>query len=415
MIYNSALLLALQGLGASSMLGSCRAVAAALHTAARHVSTKPPRSPCDTLLAGVTGAAQGARASSTTTGDGSFVAQGNKIGWLAGSSGWPAGPHRQQPLPGTGVVFNAPFLRGSARGIFGVAKPAEPEEAHPSAPAVGETPLDLDIGGEGGYFDHDEAHSGLQEREAIAALFDRWNEALATKNPAAVADMYGHDAVLLPTVSNEVRTTRAGIMDYFSTFLKMAPQGKVDQSTIRLLSPDVALHSGVYSFTLNPAEGETKLVQARFTFLYRKYNGRWLIAEHHSSAMPEQKPAGVEEMFDKWNAALQTGNPEIVADLYAPDGVLLPTVSNQVRTCRQGIVDYFSNFLKLKPYGTINKSVVREVSPGVAINSGVYTFKLTTPESGEVRDVRARYTFIYKQFDGKWFIAEHHSSAMPEA
>jgi uncharacterized protein (TIGR02246 family) len=86
-----------------------------------------------------------------------------------------------------------------------------------------------------------------------------------------------------------------------------------------------------------------------------------------------------------------------------------------VRTCRQGIVDYFSNFLKLKPYGTINKSVIREVSPGVAINSGVYTFKLTTPESGDVRDVKARYTFIYKQFDGKWFIAEHHSSAMPEA
>jgi hypothetical protein len=28
---------------------------------------------------------------------------------------------------------------------------------------------------------------------------------------------------------------------------------------------------------------------------------------------------------------LQTGNPEVVADLYAPDGVLLPTVSNQVR------------------------------------------------------------------------------------
>jgi hypothetical protein len=34
----------------------------------------------------------------------------------------------------------------------------------------------------------------------------------------------------------------------------------------------------------------------------------WLVAEHHSSAMPKQKPAGVEEMFDKWNAArLQVG------------------------------------------------------------------------------------------------------------
>lgn len=61
----------------------------------------------------------------------------------------------------------------------------------------------------------------------------------------------------------QVRTTRAGIVDYFSNFLKLSPQGKVDQSTIRLLSPDVALHSGVYSFTLNPAEGETKIVQVR--------------------------------------------------------------------------------------------------------------------------------------------------------
>lgn len=49
----------------------------------------------------------------------------------------------------------------------------------------------------------------------------------------------------------------------------------------------------------------------------------------------------------------------------------------QVRTCRQGIVDYFSNFLRLKPYGTIDKCIVRELAPDVAINSGIYTFKLT--------------------------------------
>jgi len=38
----------------------------------------------------------------------------------------------------------------------------------------------------------------------IAGLFDDWNEALATKDPEQVANMYAHDAVLLPTVSNEV-------------------------------------------------------------------------------------------------------------------------------------------------------------------------------------------------------------------
>jgi hypothetical protein len=31
-----------------------------------------------------------------------------------------------------------------------------------------------------------------------------------------------------------------------------------------------------------------------------------------------------------------------------------------------------------------------------------------------VEDVQARYTFIYKKIDDRWFIAEHHSSAMPE-
>eukprot|EP00775_Hariotina_reticulata_P002341 gene2341-2649_t len=298
----------------------------------------------------------------------------------------------------------------SHRGMFGRAGSAAEEQAAVST----SSPLDVDIGGEGGYFDHDESHAGLADREEISSLFDKWNAALATKNPENVANMYGHDAVLLPTVSNEVRTTRAGIVDYFTNFVKLSPQGKVDQSQIRLLSPGVALHSGVYSFTLQPIEGEAKIVQARFTFLYRKYNGEWKIAEHHSSAMPEAQPAGVAEMFDRWNSALQTGNPEIVADLYAPDGVLLPTVSNQVRTCRQGIIDYFQNFLKLKPYGTINNSVVREVAPGIAINSGVYTFKLTRPETGTTDAVKARYTFIYKKFNDQWFIAEHHSSAMPE-
>ena len=38
----------------------------------------------------------------------------------------------------------------------------------------------------------------------IAALFDEWNAALATKDPETVANLYAHDAVLLPTVSNEV-------------------------------------------------------------------------------------------------------------------------------------------------------------------------------------------------------------------
>ena len=63
-------------------------------------------------------------------------------------------------------------------------------------------------------------------------------------------------------LSLQVRTTRAGIVDYFTNFLQRSPQGRIDQSQIRLLSPTLALHSGVYSFTLEE-EGKLKIVQVR--------------------------------------------------------------------------------------------------------------------------------------------------------
>jgi uncharacterized protein (TIGR02246 family) len=119
-------------------------------------------------------------------------------------------------------------------------------------------------------------------------------------------------------------------------------------------------------------------------------------------------------LFDNWNAALRTSDPEKVADLYARDAVLLPTVSNEVRTDRPGIVDYFEHFLQKKPVGTKIESVVSVVDEDTVIDTGVYEFALTDHETGEKSTVKARYTYAYeKQRDGKWLIVNHHSSKMP--
>ena len=123
--------------------------------------------------------------------------------------------------------------------------------------------------------------------------------------------------------------------------------------------------------------------------------------------------AFVAKQFDIWNAALQTGSPDKVAALYcAPGGVLIPTVSNIVRTNHSEIADYFEHFLQLKPVGQIDKAYIRILGANTAVNSGLYTFHVV--KDGKPAVVHARYTFVYQKEHGKWCIMEQHSSAMPE-
>ncbi len=117
----------------------------------------------------------------------------------------------------------------------------------------------------------------------ITALFDEWNSALQTGNPQKVATLYEEGtAILLPTVSNRVRHNREEIADYFVQFLAKGPMGKIDEENVRIFD-EIAINSGIYTFTF----GDDSSVQARFTFVYRWNGQRWMIVEHHSSAMPE--------------------------------------------------------------------------------------------------------------------------------
>jgi uncharacterized protein (TIGR02246 family) len=117
-------------------------------------------------------------------------------------------------------------------------------------------------------------------------------------------------------------------------------------------------------------------------------------------------------LFDEWNAALATGDAEKVADLYAPTAVLLPTVSDEIRTTRAQIVDYFTKFLQSKPQGRIDREIITILDSNNAINTGLYTFTLTQDDVQQ--QVPARYTYVYERIDGNWLIVNHHSSLLPE-
>ena len=124
---------------------------------------------------------------------------------------------------------------------------------------------------------------------------------------------------------------------------------------------------------------------------------------------PEATEQDIAALFDTWNGALRSGDPERVADLYAERSILLPTLSNTPRLTREEKIDYFRHFLENRPSGEI---VMRQITIGadIAVDTGLYTFHYA--KTGE--SVRARYSFTY-QWDGdRWLIISHHSSAMPE-
>ena len=113
-------------------------------------------------------------------------------------------------------------------------------------------------------------------------------------------------------------------------------------------------------------------------------------------------------LFDEWNSALQTRDPQNVAALYESNSILLPTVSNKVRHNPEEVADYFVHFCAKGPKGKIDEANVR-IFGDLAINSGIYTF---TFEDGSA--VQARFTFVYRWNGQRWMIVEHHSSQMPE-
>jgi uncharacterized protein (TIGR02246 family) len=117
-------------------------------------------------------------------------------------------------------------------------------------------------------------------------------------------------------------------------------------------------------------------------------------------------------LFEEWQSALRTGDVNQVADRYAPDAVLLPTLSPRIRTTREEIVDYFVGFLAKQPEAWVTERVIAVLAPDCAVDSGRYSFALT--QNGTRQQVEARYTFVYRRTGEAWLIVSHHSSLLPD-
>lgn len=138
--------------------------------------------------------------------------------------------------------------------------------------------------------------------------------------------------------------------------------------------------------------------------------------------------AAVHGKFDAWVGSLAEGHKEsakhnhekhdvagVVADQYAPDAILLPTVKNAVCDKRGMIVGYFDHFVQSAPVGVVTKE---DISTGenIAVQGGTYDFTLTDKNNGAKAVVPCDFTFVSKkQPDGSLKFIHHHSSKIAQA
>lgn len=123
-------------------------------------------------------------------------------------------------------------------------------------------------------------------KEDVAAATQAWIDAMSSHDPERVVALYDPEAVLWGTRSPTLRDNPATVRDYFNILRTVPPSYKavIGEQRIRVYG-DIAINTGTYTFS-EVRDGKPIIRPARFSFVYRNRDGRWLIVDHHSFAVP---------------------------------------------------------------------------------------------------------------------------------
>ena len=114
----------------------------------------------------------------------------------------------------------------------------------------------------------------------VRAATNQWVDAYNSRDPARINAAYAPDAVFWGTTSKTIRTTPADVAEYFKDAGKRPDaRVKVTDEHTRVWG-DVGVNTGSYTFMDLAQKSERP---ARFTMIFLKRDGKWVLMEHHSS------------------------------------------------------------------------------------------------------------------------------------
>jgi uncharacterized protein (TIGR02246 family) len=112
--------------------------------------------------------------------------------------------------------------------------------------------------------------------------------------------------------------------------------------------------------------------------------------------------------LDRWSAAYSANDPEAIVKTYAPDAILLGTVSPVISEGTEAIRKYFA---LVKDSGNKNAIMERRtivIGDNAVLVTGFYEF--IRMKDGQPAPSPARFTMLVTKRNGDWLIVHHHSS-----
>jgi len=118
----------------------------------------------------------------------------------------------------------------------------------------------------------------------VTSLTPRWAAAFNKGDLNGLVSLYDKDAQLWGISSSSMRKGTSAIRDYYARLLKAFPGTRIslEEANLRVYG-DAAVSSGAYTVKRISGEGGDSITNARFSMVYVKRDGKWLIVDHQSS------------------------------------------------------------------------------------------------------------------------------------
>jgi uncharacterized protein (TIGR02246 family) len=124
--------------------------------------------------------------------------------------------------------------------------------------------------------------------DEVHARFEQWISIFNANNADQLSQLYDQNARLFSTGGNEKPIDgRDSIRAYFApVFNRGSSSVAFDHDDAVKVFSDIGIETGYYHFDLIGADDKPVTLVSRYTFVFAKKDGSWMIVHHHSSRVP---------------------------------------------------------------------------------------------------------------------------------